>query len=201
MRKAKIVATIGPATESPVKLRQLIRAGVDVVRLNFSHGCHETYHRVIREVRRLSCKLGKPVAILQDLQGPKVRTGQLKNGGPVQLKAGRSLTITTRPIAGDHRAISTSYAALPSDVKAGDSILLSDGLIKLRVISTSRTEIRCGIVRGGDLAQNQGINIPGVVTSAPALTRKDLRDLEFGITNKLTTLLFLSSAQPTTCWS
>lgn len=181
MRRAKIVATIGPASKSPSMLRRLMRAGMDVARLNFSHGSYETHQAVIQEIREISRQLDRPVAILQDLQGPKIRTGPLKDGSPVELKPGRRFIITTRPVEGDESVVSTSYRNLPHDLKSGDRILLSDGLIELKVRSTSSREVECEIVEGGTLAGSQGINLPGVAVSAPGLTRKDLADLKFGI--------------------
>lgn len=185
MRRAKIIATIGPASQSPSVLRQLIQAGMDVARLNFSHGTHETYGEIIQEIRTLSDELDKPVAVLQDLQGPKIRTGSLERGRPVKLKTGQSFKITTRPVVGNSALVSTSYESLPGDVKPGDRILLSDGLIHLRVFSTSKHQVRCEVLSGGALAENQGINIPGVIISAPPLTEKDLHDLDFGIEQKV----------------
>ncbi|MGH9338787.1 MAG: pyruvate kinase [Acidobacteriota bacterium] len=181
MRRAKIVCTIGPATDSRQKLRELIEAGMDVARLNFSHGEHQTHATVIRHIRELCVELGKPVALLQDLQGLKIRTGNLAGGVPVQLTKGRRFLITTESIDGNQERVSTSYRDLPKDIKAGDRILVSDGLIELKVLETTDTEVRCEIVSGGMLAQRQGINIPGAMISAPALTAKDLDDLQFGI--------------------
>ncbi|MBA2678499.1 MAG: pyruvate kinase, partial [Ktedonobacteraceae bacterium] len=130
MRRTKIVCTIGPATSSDERLEQLIVAGMNVARLNFSHGQHEEHGRVIERVRAISARLNIPVAILQDLQGPKIRVGTLQDGGPVTLVTGASLTITTRDIPGTARTISTTYNALPQDVKVGNRILLDDGLLE-----------------------------------------------------------------------
>ena len=181
MRKAKIIATIGPATESREALGKLIDSGMDVARLNFSHGNRKTYSRVIEDIRDLSEARGHPVAILQDLAGIKVRTGSLENHEPIRLQDGESITITTEPVEGNSNRISTSYANLPGDVEAGDTLFLSDGLIELRVIRVQAGALECEIVVGGELGEHQGVNIPGANLSAPPLTDKDIRDLEFGV--------------------
>src|SRR2546422_4375959 len=131
MRRTKIVCTIGPATNSEEKLEQLIRAGMNVARLNFSHGAQNDHAVVIERIRAISERLGCAVAILQDLQGPKIRTGSLQNGQPVKLVDGASFTITSRPVDGDAQVVSTTYHMLPTDVKIGDRILLDDGLMEL----------------------------------------------------------------------
>ncbi len=181
MRRTKIVCTIGPASNSEEKLEQLMRAGMNVARLNFSHGTHDDHAVVIARVRSIASRLGCPVAILQDLQGPKIRTGPLQDGQPVQLVDGAHLAITTRPIAGNAQIVSTTYAQLPQDVKLGDRILLDDGLMELRVLSASADEVQCQVVHGGLLKEHKGINLPGVAVSAPALTEKDRDDLHFGL--------------------
>lgn len=185
MRRAKIVATIGPASQSREILQKLIQAGMDVARLNFSHGDHESHRKAIINIRELSEELETPVAIMQDLQGVKIRTGGLENGTPVELFAGERFIITNEPIKGNKGKVCTSYHAFPQDVKAGDRILLSDGLIELVALTTSPSEVECEVVTGGILAENQGINLPGVNISAPALTEKDLKDLEFGIEQQI----------------
>ena len=185
MRKAKIIATIGPASQSPDQLEELIDAGVDVVRLNFSHGDHEGYRRIIEQVRELAEAARRPVAILQDLSGIKIRTGALENHGPVTLLEGQTITITTESVIGNGQRISTNYVPLPRDVAAGDPLLLSDGLIKLRVTGIGEHTVDCEVVVGGELLEHQGINLPGVVLSAPPLTPKDIADLEFGIEHKV----------------
>ncbi|MEO8970630.1 MAG: pyruvate kinase [Ktedonobacteraceae bacterium] len=181
MRRTKIVCTIGPASESEERLEQLMRAGMNVARLNFSHGTQDQHAIVIERVREISARLGCAVAILQDLQGPKIRTGALEGGKPVTLVDGAEVTITTRPIVGNARLISTTYQALPQDVKVGDRILLDDGLMELRVLSANETDIQCEIVHGGILKEHKGINLPGVAVSSPALTAKDRDDLKFGV--------------------
>src|SRR5450432_1357111 len=154
---------------------------MNVARLNFSHGEWEEHGAVIERVRRVSERLGRSIAILQDLQGPKIRTGKLKGGQPMQLVNGATLTITTRDIEGSAGIVSTTYQSLPHDVKPGDCILLDDGLLELRVTDSNETEVHCVIVHGGLLKEHKGINLPGVAVSAPAMTEKDRADLKFGI--------------------
>ncbi len=180
MRRAKIVATIGPASQSPEMLGKLVEAGMDVARLNFSHGDHESHGKTILHIREASKLLSKPVAIMQDLQGLKIRTGPLEDGAPVELETGQTFVITIQSVAGNSERVSTSYEALPKDLRPGDRLLLSDGLIELRVLTTTRSDVECEVIAGGTLAENQGINLPKVKISASALTEKDLRDLEFG---------------------
>jgi len=181
MRRTKIVCTIGPATSSEDQLAALVNAGMNVARLNFSHGELEEHGAVIEKVRRVSERLGRSVAILQDLQGTKIRTGKLKGGQPISLVDGAPLTITTQDIEGSPGIVSTTYKALPQDVKPGDCILLDDGLLELRVADSNATEVHCIVVHGGLLKEHKGINLPGVAVSAAALTEKDRADLKFGI--------------------
>lgn len=181
MRKTKIVGTIGPASRSEERLEAIIRAGLNVARLNFSHGAQAEHAEVIARVRAISQHLGVAVAILQDLQGPKIRTGALAGGQPVALRTGQQFTITTRPVAGTSSLVSTTYQALPADVRRGDRILLADGLLELIVLSTDLTDVVCQVVHGGMLGEHKGINLPGVAVSAPSVTEKDLSDLAFGI--------------------
>jgi pyruvate kinase len=180
MRRTKIVATVGPASRSPQKLEQLVQAGVNVFRLNFSHGSHEEHLAVITSVREIAARLSKPVALLQDLSGPKIRTGKVREG--VELVNGARIAITTEAIAeGDSELISTTYEALPRDVKPGDRVLLDDGNLELRVVRSAGSRVECEVVDGGPLRSNKGINLPGVALSTPALTEKDRRDLAFGV--------------------
>lgn len=181
MRRTKIVCTIGPATNSEERLEALIKAGMNVARLNFSHGKQEEHAIVIERIRAISRRLDCPVAILQDLQGPKIRVGSLRDGQPIRLVEGSQVTITSRPVTGDTHTIPTTYEQLPQDVKAGDRILLDDGLMELRVLDTHATDVHCQVVYGGLLKEHKGINLPGVAVSAPALTPKDRDDLRFGI--------------------
>ncbi len=181
MRRTKIVATLGPASGSEARIRQLIEAGVNVTRLNFSHGTHEEHAARIALIRSVSAELGKPVAILQDLQGPKIRTGQLLNDQPAMLQAGAPFVISIDPIEGDARRVSTTYKGLPGDVQPGDRVLLSDGLIELSVTAVRGNDVVTQVVHGGSLRENQGINLPGSAVSASAITEKDRIDLEFGL--------------------
>jgi len=180
MRKTKILCTIGPASSSKEVLREMIKAGMNGARLNFSHGTHEEHRRNYENIREVSEELGKPIAIMQDLQGPKIRTGRLKTK-EVFLKEGNILTITTRDILGDETILSTTYKPLPQDVKIGDKILLADGLVALEVIEKDTTEVKTKILNSGSIGEHKGINLPGVNVSAPAVTEKDLEDLKFGL--------------------
>jgi pyruvate kinase len=181
MRRTKIVVTLGPASSTPERIAQLIAAGMDVARLNFSHGTYAEHAARIATVRAAAAQAGRPVAILQDLQGPKIRTGALAGGQSVLLKTGQSFVITSEAVVGDAARVSTTYTPLPQNVHPGDRILLSDGTIELRVRETGPTEVLCEVTHGGALRENQGINLPGVAISAPALTSKDLEDLRFGL--------------------
>jgi pyruvate kinase len=181
MRRTKIVCTIGPATQSEEQLERLMHAGMNVARLNFSHGTQQDHAVVIERLRAISARLGCPIAILQDLQGPKIRTGSLQGGQPVRLVDAALIIITTRDVAGTADLISTTYQSLPQDVKAGDRILLDDGLMELRVLAANATDVQCQVVHGGILKEHKGINLPGVAVSAPALTEKDREDLRFGV--------------------
>jgi pyruvate kinase len=180
-RKAKIVCTIGPASNSEVALRDLMRFGMDVARLNFSHGTHEDHARLIERLRRIAHKEGHTICILQDLQGPKIRTGRLKNRIPVALKAGSKIVITPQDVLGTGQIISTTFQTLAREVGPGSRILLSDGLIELRVKSVKGTDVECEVVNGGMLGEHKGINLPGAVVTVPSLTEKDEADLEFGL--------------------
>ena len=184
-RRAKIVCTLGPATDSPEVLSAIVSAGMDVARLNFSHGSHAEHSRRLRKLREVSVACGKAVAVMQDLQGPKIRTGSLEGGRRVELREGALITITTRPIECNERFISTTFEHLPEEVRPGNNILLSDGLIELRVESVKGTEVQCSVVNGGELGEHQGINLPGVPLRISALTKKDREDLKFGIKNRV----------------
>jgi pyruvate kinase len=181
MRRTKIVATLGPASNSPEQVGQLIEAGVDVVRLNFSHGNHEEHARNIALVREAAQAAGRPIAILQDLQGPKIRTGPLANDQPVELKAGQKFSITVRDVMGSAALVGTTYKQLPHDVRAGDTLLVSDGLLELKIHAVDAETVHTQVVHGGELREHQGINLPGVQVSAPAVTPKDIDDLHFGL--------------------
>ncbi len=181
LRRAKIISTIGPASNSEAILRDLLRLGMDVARLNFSHGTHEDHARNIARIRRAARKEGRTVCILQDLQGPKIRTGRLKGHEPVLLKTGTQVTITPRDVLGTSTLIATTFAGLAREVSPGARILLSDGLIELRVRGVRGEDVECDVVNGGTLGEHQGINLPGVALTIPALTGKDRKDLEFGL--------------------
>ncbi len=180
-RRAKIICTLGPATDTAGRLAALLDAGMDVARLNFSHGTPAEHGRRVRLLRHLAQQRGKTLAILQDLQGPKIRTGPLERGGPVELRTNSAVLLTTRPVAGNARVISTNFRSLPREVKRGTRILISDGLIELRVERTSGSDIHSRVITGGELGEHQGINLPGVSLSISALTPKDRADLRFGI--------------------
>jgi pyruvate kinase len=179
--KTKIVATIGPASNSPEVLEKLIDGGMSVARLNFSHGSYETHTDAIRTIRSLSRSMNRPVAILLDLQGPKIRVGKLKDGEPVRLKRNQEFRITTDKVVGTAELVSTTYQNLPADVTKEDTILLDDGLIRLQVESKRKNTVKCRVINGGWLKENKGINLPGVDVSAPSLTNKDRQDVNFGI--------------------
>jgi len=181
MRRAKIVCTIGPACDSDTGIRDLMRLGMDVARLNFSHGKHAEHARRIKRLRAAARKLKRTICVLQDLQGPKIRTGRLQDGGPIMLVSGSRLTITPREVPGTASRISTDFPGLAREVEAGGRVLLSDGRIELKVLAVHGDDIECEIVNGGTLAEQQGINLPGVALSIPALTEKDKVDLKFGL--------------------
>jgi pyruvate kinase len=180
-RRAKIVATLGPSSNTDAVIRQMIRAGVDVVRLNFSHSTHDRKVAVIEKIRKVSKEERKPLCILGDLQGPKIRTGLLKDHQPVLLKAGHKLTITPREVLGTVSVIGTTFKTLAENVEQGSRILLSDGLIELRVHQIAGGEVVCDIINGGFLGESKGINLPGVLVRTPSLTEKDSEDLEFAL--------------------
>jgi len=184
-RKAKIVCTIGPASNSEQMLRELMRLGMDVARLNFSHGTHEEHARVIERVRKAAQKEGRPICILQDLQGPKIRTGRLKRRTPVKLKAGSKLVITPHDVPGTANLLGTTYPQLAQDVEPGSRILLSDGLIELRVRAVHGGDVECEVVNGGMLGEHKGINLPGTALSVPAISEKDMADIAFGLKHEV----------------
>jgi pyruvate kinase len=180
MPNTKIVATLGPATDAPGVLAQLLDAGVDVFRLNASHGEQDQHAARIASVRKMAGEAGTHVGILLDLQGPKIRLGKFE-GGCVTLEDGSDFTITTESLIGTAERASTSYSRFASDVKPGDRVLLADGAVELRVHSTDGTNVRCEVVHGGATGDHKGINLPGVHVSIPSLTEKDLADVHFGL--------------------
>jgi pyruvate kinase len=179
-RRAKLVATIGPASESEEKLRQLMLAGMDVARVNMSHGEREHHGEVITRIRRVAAELERPLGIMLDLSGPKIRTGKLR-GGEALLEDGAEVRITTDEIEGDASRFSANYASLARDVKPGDRILLSDGEIELRALSTTPTDVIARVMHGGKLGEHKGVNLPGAQLSIPSITEKDIVDLKFGV--------------------
>ena len=182
--KTKIVCTLGPSSSTVDVIEKMIRAGMDVVRLNFSHSTHEEHRAAMKAVREAAERAGEPIAILQDLQGPKIRTGKLASP-EVRLVDGAKFIITINEIAGNKERVSTTYQNLPKDVKPGDTILMDDGLLQLKVLSSTTTDVVTEVVHGGILKEHKGINLPGVSVSAPSLTDKDIDDLEFGIANDI----------------
>lgn len=182
----KIVATVGPASSGPEQLEALIDAGVDVFRLNFSHGTHADHRQVFTAIREIASRKQRPIGIMQDLQGIKLRVGDLEDGGPVTLDEGAEFRICTRQVTGNATRVSTTYAPLARDVQPGDTILLDDGRIELRAIRSEfdtdhGDEVVTTVVHGGDLMPRKGINLPGTTVTAPTLTPKDLDDLRLGI--------------------
>lgn len=184
MRRTKIVATVGPATSDREMLEALIEAGIDIARINCSHADHQVVARVIEDIRYLSQEMGRPVGILLDLSGPKIRTGVMKNGA-VKLFAGQKFTLTSRPLEGTSTMVSTNYAKLALEVKVHDRILLDDGLIELLVHDTTDTDVVTEVINGGILKNKKGINLPGVRLSIPAVTEKDKVDLKFGLAHEV----------------
>jgi pyruvate kinase len=180
-RRAKIICTIGPACNSEAAMRDLLRLGMDVARLNFSHGTHQDHAQNIQRLRRAADREGRTVCILQDLQGPKIRTGPLERHEPVLLKTGSVVTITPQDVPGTAARISTTFPDLAHEISAGARILLSDGLIELRVRGIRGHDVLCDVLNGGMLGEHKGINLPGIALSIPALTEKDRKDLEFGL--------------------
>jgi pyruvate kinase len=180
MRRAKIVCTLGPATSTPEAIDALVAAGMDCARLNFSHGTHESHGRIARMVREASRRAGRPLAILADLCGPKMRIGKFP-GGPVELVPGQTFTLTTRDVDGDATQVSHIYEPLARDVVPGDHILLDDGLLNLKVLETTDTDVITEVEVGGTLSDRKGMNVPGANLSTPALTDKDRVDLEFAV--------------------
>jgi pyruvate kinase len=180
-RHSKIVCTIGPTSRSPRIIDRLLRAGMDVARLNFSHSSHADHAHSIAMIRAAAIEQQKPIAILADLQGPKIRTGPLAGGSQVLLRSGQRFVITTARVLGDSTRVSTIFRPLPREVHRGDRILLSDGLIELRVAQVRGQEVICEVVNGGALGEHKGINLPGIQLRVPALTQKDRADLVFAL--------------------
>src|SRR6476620_11056225 len=180
MRRAKIVCTLGPATSTPERLRELVGAGMDVARLNLSHGAYEDHEKVYLEVRRASDESGRAVGVLVDLQGPKIRTGRFADG-PVTLENGARFTITVDDVLGDQDRVSTTYKGLPGDVTVGDRLLIDDGKVALQAVEVTETDVVTEVIEGGVVSNNKGINLPGVAVSVPALSDKDEADLRWAL--------------------
>ncbi|MEO7234030.1 MAG: pyruvate kinase [Lapillicoccus sp.] len=180
MRRAKIVCTLGPATSTPEQIRDLVVAGMDIARLNLSHGEYAVHEGVYRAVRAASDETGRAVGVLVDLQGPKIRTGRFA-AGPVTLVKGDRFTITTDDVLGDRERVGTTYKGMPGDVKAGDLLLVDDGKVCLRAVEVTATDIVTETVEGGVISNNKGINLPGVAVSVPAMSEKDIDDLRWGL--------------------
>jgi pyruvate kinase len=180
VRRAKIVCTLGPAVNTPERIRALVDAGMDVARMNLSHGSYADHERVYRMVRDASDSSGHGVGIFADLQGPKIRLGRFANG-PEILQHGQDFTITTRDVPGDATICSTTYDGLPGDVSAGDPILIDDGKVRLEVVSVDDTDVRTRVKVAGPVSNNKGINLPGVAVSVPALSEKDVEDLRWAL--------------------
>jgi pyruvate kinase len=180
MRRAKIVATLGPATSSYDNIRAIIDAGVDVARMNLSHGSYEVHEGVYANVRKAADDAGKPVAVLVDLQGPKIRLGKFE-AGPYELAEGDIFKITTEDIIGTKEISSTTFKGLPQDVKPGDFLLIDDGKVRVRVLDTDGTVVTTEVVVAGPVSNNKGINLPGVAVNVPALSEKDEADLRWGL--------------------
>jgi len=198
-RRTKIVCTIGPATGSAAVIEQLIKAGMNVARLNLSHGTYQEHARHIKTVRRLSRRLSTPVAILMDLPGPKYRTGKLKDG-PVRLKKGAEVVLTTRQVEGDERVVPVNLPTLPLDIKVGDTVLLDDGAMQLKVLERQGTEVRCKVTVGGMLTDGRGLVVPGMSTSGPFITDALRECILFAIQQRpdYLALSFVTSAEDVT---
>lgn len=181
MTRTKIIATIGPSCRDKKVLCAMIDAGMDVARINCSHADPEFIESVVADIREISAQMDTPVGILLDLSGPKIRTRKMKDDIAVKLEKGKHFTLTSRKLEGTNEIVSTNYEPLAREVKPGDTILLDDGLIELKVVQTNETDAECEIIMGGILKNHQGINIPGVRLSIPALTDKDREDLKIGL--------------------
>jgi pyruvate kinase len=196
VRRAKIVCTLGPATSTPERIRELVDAGMDAARMNLSHGAYADHEKAYQMVRHAADDAGRGVAIFADLQGPKIRLGRLASG-PVELEAGQPFTITTRDVPGDGAICSTTYAGLPGDVAPGDQVLIDDGRVRLEVTAVTDTDVETVVVVPGPVSNNKGINLPGVAVSVPAMSEKDKQDLRWALhlTVDFIALSFVRSAK------
>jgi pyruvate kinase len=184
MRRAKIVCTLGPAVDTYDMIKAMVEAGMDVARLNMSHGSHEDADRRYHMVRQAGDETRRAVAVLADLQGPKIRTGRFASG-PIQLEEGDRFTITTRDVPGDRHEVGTTFQGLPRDVKVGDELLLDDGKLVLTAVEVTDTDVVTEVVIGGELSDNKGINLPGTAVSVPALSEKDAEDLRWALRTRV----------------
>jgi pyruvate kinase len=191
MRRAKIVCTLGPASNTLERIRALVDAGMDCARLNFSHGDHKDHAAVARMLREVAARAGRPISILADLSGPKMRVGRFP-GGPIELIPGKPFVLSARDVPGDQNIVSVTYKPLPRDVRPGDPILLDDGLLQLRVERVEGDDVHCVVEIGGTLSNNKGLNMPGSALSAPALTEKDRRDADYAVNELQVDYLALS---------
>ena len=196
MRRAKIICTLGPATSSKERIQELVDAGMDVARLNLSHGSYADHEQAYRWVREASDETGHGVGVFVDLQGPKIRLGKFKEGSS-RLQTGQSFTITTREVAGNNEIASTTYEGLPGDVGSGDQILIDDGKVRLRVTEVEGNDVHTTVVVGGRISDHKGINLPGVPVSVPAMSEKDIEDLRWALhlTVDFIALSFVRSAK------
>src|ERR687894_1055263 len=179
-RRAKIVCTLGPATGSLEQVTALVESGMDVARLNFSHGAHADHERAYRLVREASDRTGRAVAVLADLQGPKIRLGTFTDG-PVQWETGSRVCITVDDVEGTAERVSTTYKGLAADAKVGDRLLVDDGKLALSVVAIEGADVWCLVVEGGEVSNNKGLSLPGVAVSVPPLSDKDEQDLRFAL--------------------
>src|SRR3954468_10857879 len=179
-RRVKIVCTMGPATASPERMLGLVEAGMDVARLNFSHGSHEDHQKVYDLVRAAAGEAGRAVAVLADLQGPKIRLGRFANG-PHLWSTGDVVTITSDDILGTPDRVSCTYKKLPQEVKVGDRLLIDDGKVAVEVSAVDGSDIRCLVIEGGPVSNNKGVSLPNVAVSVPAMSDKDEEDLRFAL--------------------
>lgn len=179
-RKTKIICTLGPATDKPGVLESLVKSGMNVARINFSHQDHDTHLRRIEQLKKIRKEQGVPIALLADTKGPEIRLGQIPDG-PVTLKAGQTFILSTKEEDGDATRASISYADLPSDLKKGDTILIDDGLVEMEVTAITGTEISCMVKNDGEISSNKGVNVPGVELSIPYISSRDRSDIRFAV--------------------
>ncbi len=198
MRRSKIVCTLGPAVDSYEQLKALIDAGMNVARFNFSHGSHQEHEERYHRLRKASEDCGVAVGVLADLQGPKIRLETFADG-PVELERGDEFTITTEDVAGDKHICGTTYKGLPGDVAKGETILINDGNVSLQVLEVDGPRVRTIVIEGGVISDHKGINLPGIAVNVPALSEKDVEDLEFALRLGATWWRCPSCATRTTC--